>query len=189
MPHRAAGWRMEPPVSVPIDNGAWKALTAAAEPPEDPPGTRSRSHGLAVGPNALCSVDEPIANSSMFVLPRMTAPASRRRSVTCESNGARYPSRIREPAVHWPPRTDTRSLSATGTPSSGWSSSTAAGPSARAAPSRASAASASASARSSSRVSQACSPWFVRCARARCAAVSSRDVVSPARRLVARSCA
>ena len=30
---------------------------------------------MAVGPKAECSVDEPIANSSMFVLPRMTAPA------------------------------------------------------------------------------------------------------------------
>ncbi len=89
MPHSAAGWRIEPPVSVPIASGAWKAATAAAEPPEEPPGTRSRSHGFAVGPNAQCSVDEPIANSSMFVLPRMTAPASRSRSVTWASNGAR----------------------------------------------------------------------------------------------------
>ena len=89
MPHRAAGWRIEPPVSVPIESGAWRAATAAAEPPDEPPGTRSRSHGLAVGPNALCSVDEPIANSSMFVLPRITAPASRSRSVMCASNGER----------------------------------------------------------------------------------------------------
>ena len=39
--------------------------------------------------SAECSVDEPIANSSMLVLPRITAPASRRRSVTWASNGAR----------------------------------------------------------------------------------------------------
>ena len=89
MPVSAAGWRIEPPVSVPIDSGAWKAATAAAEPPLQPPGTRSRSHGLAVGPNAECSVDEPIANSSMFVLPRITAPASRSRSVMWASYGAR----------------------------------------------------------------------------------------------------
>ena len=88
-PHRAAGWRIEPPVSVPMPRGAWYAATAAAEPPDDPPGTRSRSHGLAVGPNAECSVDEPIANSSMLVLPRITAPASWSRSVMWASYGER----------------------------------------------------------------------------------------------------
>ena len=88
-PHSAAGCRIEPPVSVPIPSGAWNAATAAAEPPLEPPGTRSRSHGLAVGPNAECSVDEPIANSSMLVLPRTTAPASWSRSVMWASNGER----------------------------------------------------------------------------------------------------
>jgi hypothetical protein len=43
---------------------------------------------LATGPNALCSFDEPIANSSMFVLPSITAPTDRRRSVMWASNGA-----------------------------------------------------------------------------------------------------
>ena len=33
MPHRAAGWRIEPPVSVPSDSGASHAATAAAVPP------------------------------------------------------------------------------------------------------------------------------------------------------------
>ncbi len=50
IPHRAAGWRIEPPVSVPIAHGASPAATAAALPPEEPPGTRSRSHGLSTGP-------------------------------------------------------------------------------------------------------------------------------------------
>ena len=40
MPESAAGWRIEPPVSVPIPNGAWYAATAAAEPPLLPPGHR-----------------------------------------------------------------------------------------------------------------------------------------------------
>ena len=40
MPVSAAGWRIEPPVSVPIASGAWYAATAAAEPPLLPPGTR-----------------------------------------------------------------------------------------------------------------------------------------------------
>ena len=50
MPQSAAGWRIEPPVSVPIAHGALPAATAAAEPPDEPPGTRVRSHGLSVGP-------------------------------------------------------------------------------------------------------------------------------------------
>ena len=54
--------------------GTMPAATAAADPPDDPPGTRSGASGLRVGPNALFSVDEPIANSSMFVLPTTIAP-------------------------------------------------------------------------------------------------------------------
>ena len=76
---------MEPPVSVPMASGAWKAASAAALPPPEPPGTRSVSHGLRVGPYAEFSVEEPIANSSMFVLPRIGIPASRSRAVTVAS--------------------------------------------------------------------------------------------------------
>ena len=50
IPQRAAGWRIEPPVSVPIAQGARRPATAAALPPEDPPGTRPESHGLRTGP-------------------------------------------------------------------------------------------------------------------------------------------
>ena len=38
-PQSAAGWRMEPPVSVAVAPGASRAATAAAEPPDEPPGT------------------------------------------------------------------------------------------------------------------------------------------------------
>ena len=75
MPQSAAGCLIEPPVSEPSAHGAMPAATAAAEPPDEPPGTRSGSHGLCVGPKAEFSVDEPIANSSMFVLPRSDRPA------------------------------------------------------------------------------------------------------------------
>src|SRR4051794_36315212 len=50
VPVTAAGWRMEPPVSVPMARGASKEARAAEEPPPDPPGMRVRSHGLPVGP-------------------------------------------------------------------------------------------------------------------------------------------
>jgi hypothetical protein len=46
----AAGWRIEPPVSVPVAAGAMQAATAAAEPPDEPPGTRLWSHGFLTGP-------------------------------------------------------------------------------------------------------------------------------------------
>ena len=48
-PQQAAGMRIEPPPSLPCASGTIPAATAAAEPPEEPPGVRSRSHGLRVG--------------------------------------------------------------------------------------------------------------------------------------------
>ena len=85
MPQNAAGWRIDPPVSVPVAAGTRPAATAAAEPPDEPPGTRSTSHGLATGPKKLVSLVDPIANSSMFVLPTMTAPAARSCATTVAS--------------------------------------------------------------------------------------------------------
>jgi len=49
--------------------------TDAAEPPLDPPGTRSRSCGFRVTNNPEFSVDDPMANSSRLVFPMMMAPA------------------------------------------------------------------------------------------------------------------
>src|SRR5688500_4293398 len=85
-PQRAAGCLIEPPVSEPSAHGARPPATALAEPPEDPPGTRLGSQGFLEGPYAEFSVDEPIANSSMFVLPSRGRPASLQRAATVESN-------------------------------------------------------------------------------------------------------
>ena len=49
VPVSAAGWRMDPPVSVPSAPKTIRAATAAAEPPELPPGLSSRFHGFRVG--------------------------------------------------------------------------------------------------------------------------------------------
>ena len=70
-------------MSEPRASGASPAATAAAEPPEEPPGTCRRSQGLRVGPKAEFSVEEPMANSSMLVLPSMTmwSPQMRRTAV------------------------------------------------------------------------------------------------------------
>src|SRR5215469_4032543 len=84
-PQKAAGSRIEPPVSVPRLPRHSSAATAAADPPDDPPATRSKSYGLRVGPKAEFSVEEPIANSSRLALPTKTAPSARRRAITVAS--------------------------------------------------------------------------------------------------------
>jgi len=70
---------MDPPVSEPRAHSASPAATAAAEPPLDPPGTVPRSHGLRVTAKPEFSVDDPMANSSRFVLPSITTWSSHRR--------------------------------------------------------------------------------------------------------------
>src|SRR5436305_9907263 len=98
-PQSAAGWRTLPPVSDPSPAGTMRAATAAADPPLDPPGTRVVSHGLRVGPTDECSVDEPIANSSRFVLPMIEARFERSRAIAVASNGERKFARMRDAQV------------------------------------------------------------------------------------------
>ncbi|SMG64614.1 hypothetical protein BMETH_255_2 [methanotrophic bacterial endosymbiont of Bathymodiolus sp.] len=50
MPHSAAGWRIEPPVSVPVAPEIKRAATAAAEPPDEPPGTVFSAQGFCTLP-------------------------------------------------------------------------------------------------------------------------------------------
>ena len=49
-PQKAAGMRIEPPVSEPSASGPSRAATAAPAPPDEPPGVRSRFQGFAVRP-------------------------------------------------------------------------------------------------------------------------------------------
>ena len=84
-PHRAAGWRIDPPVSEPRARGRTRRPPRRPIPPTTRPGTRSVSWGLRVGPKAEFSVDEPMANSSMLVLPTITAPARCSRVTTVAS--------------------------------------------------------------------------------------------------------
>src|ERR687885_1890700 len=98
-PHSAAGWRTEPPVSDPKATGTMRVATAAADPPDEPPGTRAVSQGLRTTPNAEFSFDDPIANSSQFVLPTRTAPAASSRWTTVASYGGTNVSRMRDEAV------------------------------------------------------------------------------------------
>ena len=55
VPVNAAGWRIEPPVSDAVAPRQNPAATAAAEPPDEPPGANfsvlpSARHGLTHGP-------------------------------------------------------------------------------------------------------------------------------------------
>src|SRR5258708_35516053 len=81
MPQHADGMRIEPPVSLPMEPRHIPAATAAAEPPLEPPGMWVGSQGLRVG-----GVYVPYANSWVFVLPMMTAPALRNCSTTVASS-------------------------------------------------------------------------------------------------------
>src|SRR5688572_5510437 len=118
-PLRAAGWRIEPPVSDPSAPAERPAATAAAEPPEDPPAPRVGPHGFRKGKTPAWRVADPIANSSRFVLPMIVAPAARRRETTVASYGARYFSRIFDPHVVGVSVVHKLSFRAIGTPASG----------------------------------------------------------------------
>src|SRR5918912_3106642 len=113
VPVNAAGWRMEPPVSVAVAPRQSRAATAAAEPPDEPPGTRCapstapsgppawtfeprRRHGDTTGPKALVSFDEPMANSSLLSLPSITAPSRHSWLVTVDSYCGSNPLRMLE---------------------------------------------------------------------------------------------
>src|SRR3989441_12735245 len=98
-PQNDAGWRTDPPVSEPRAAGRAPAPTSAAEPPEEPPGTRVLSSGCSVRPYAECSVEEPMANSSQLVLPAMSAPAALSLVTAVGSNGGREAWRVFEPQL------------------------------------------------------------------------------------------
>ena len=89
MPQQVAGLRTEPPVSVPSAAGAMPAASAAPEPLDEPPGCRSRFHGLRAGGQGRSNAGPPVANSCSATLPSSTAPASRSFFTTKASDAAR----------------------------------------------------------------------------------------------------
>src|SRR6218665_3125044 len=95
MPQNDAGWRIEPPVSVPVAAGARRAAPGPALAPGGAPGKRRGGPGggprggpgWPQGATAEFSLDEPIANSSQLSLPSVTAPACASWRTTVASNG------------------------------------------------------------------------------------------------------
>src|SRR5262245_65859096 len=103
MPQNAAGNRIEPLMSLPRSSHDIPLATAAHEPPLEPPGVRSRFHGLFVRPKTGLSVCGCDANGGVFVLPTTIAPAARRRATAGPSRPAPPPPTLRPPALAPPP--------------------------------------------------------------------------------------
>ena len=66
--------RIEPPPSLPCAIGTIPAATAAAEPPEEPPGVRVEVPRVARRPVWRGSVVGRMPNSGMFVVPTHDEP-------------------------------------------------------------------------------------------------------------------
>ena len=115
MPFEVVGPRTDPPVSVPMPTCANQAAMATPVPPDDPDGVRVKSCGLRMGPSIELRVT-PDANSLMFALPRMIAPASRSFRTMNASSGGIDPFSRRDPAVVGMSCVSTLSLSTTGIP-------------------------------------------------------------------------
>src|SRR6185436_5680550 len=97
--------RTEPAPSVPTLSGPMPAATAAAVPPDEPPEVLAGFQGLRVMPlrGELVSPLQP--NSGVQVLPKITAPASRRRAVTGASTSQAWLA-----STEWLPRSVGMSL-------------------------------------------------------------------------------
>src|ERR1044071_5973538 len=123
-PENAQGMRIEPPPSVPTASGPMPEATAAAAPPEDPPGVFAGFQGLRVMPVSGLSVTPFQPNSGVVVLPSNTAPASRSLAVAGASSfHGPFGSTVFEPRRVGHPSVRMMSLIETGTPSSnpfGW---------------------------------------------------------------------
>ena len=111
--------RSEPPPSLPCASGTMPAATAAALPPDEPPGVRVVSHGLRVGPKRRPSVTGRIPYSGIVVVPTTTAPAARSRRTTLWSCVGARVARQRRAARQAQAGDRAVAFTATGTPASG----------------------------------------------------------------------
>ena len=82
-PVKAAGMRIDPPPSVPVPIGTRPPETAAAVPPEEPPGVRSVFHGLVVVPCTRVLVYPTSPISLLVVCTTGIAPPRSRILSTC----------------------------------------------------------------------------------------------------------
>src|SRR5204863_9396853 len=103
-PQADGGQTTEPSVSDPTATAARFAAIDAAVPELEPQALRSSAYGLRVRPPRPLQplvecVERKFAHSLRFVLPRITAPAARRRVTTPASRAAMLFSSASDPAV------------------------------------------------------------------------------------------
>src|SRR5579864_2324463 len=104
IPFADDGHTTEPSVSVPTAAAQRFADAAAPDPELEPHGLRCSAYGFFVCPprplHPLVEwLERMFAHSLRFVLPRMTAPASRSFFATAESCDGRDPTSAKDPAV------------------------------------------------------------------------------------------
>ncbi len=106
-------------MSEPVARTVSPAASAAPDPPEDPPGDMSVSHGLRVTPHKVLWVKGMQENSGVVVRPCTTAPASKTRVATGCVTSATTPFSSSDPSSKVRPAIGCSSLRSRGTPSSG----------------------------------------------------------------------
>ena len=127
MPHKAAGMRIEPPVSEPRPMNAAPVATDTAAPEDEPPGTRGAPGSAPKRPSKAAGVPwwglmptPEKANSTICVRPITAPPAARRRCTASASQAAGGASAsTREPAGVGIPCMSNRSFTETARPARG----------------------------------------------------------------------
>ena len=99
MPQKAAGPRMEPPVSEPVAPWTSPAASAAPEPLLEPPGMWARFHGLRAAGKRCPGNWMPKANSWVMSLPSSTVPACCQRWTQVASSSGTHSASSAEPPV------------------------------------------------------------------------------------------
>ena len=99
MPQQWAGFRSDPPMSLPSPIGLIPEAIADASPPLDPPAVTLGFHGFRVSPCNEESVWTRRPKSGRFVRANGIAPAARIRSTVGESHGAIASAKIGTPSV------------------------------------------------------------------------------------------
>ena len=103
-------------MSLPVASQASPLATAAAEPPDDPPGVKRVSQGLRVTPNTSLTVFPPAPNSGVLDLAMTIAPFASSRSTRMSEREAIRSAKTRDPSVQRTPATAVRSLMTIGRP-------------------------------------------------------------------------
>ena len=173
MPQAWAGFRSEPPMSLPSPSGLIPDAMAAPSPPLEPPAVLSGLQGFFVRPKSDESVWTRSPMSGILVRPSGIAPAAFMRSTPGASDGAIASAKIGSPFVVGCPSTSMLVLMVNGTP---WNV-----PSVSPRETAASAASASRRASSLSTCTIALTCSFTCSMRVRCASTTSREEKEPSR--------